>query len=91
MKYLENVFLLPLLDLSTTEFVMDDGLVVLMTLWEKIGFRESLFSSLNNSKCFQFMFYSVRHVSIVLYISFSTKSNSQALSFDFKAFFLRVV
>lgn len=66
---------------------MDDGFVVLVTLLEKIGFRESLFSSLNNSKCFQFVFFSVWHVSVVLYISYSTMSNSQALSSDFEAFF----
>lgn len=41
------------LDFNTTEFVMYDGFVVVVTLLEKIGFAESfLSSSLNNSKCF---------------------------------------
>lgn len=56
------------LDFNTAKLVMDDGFVVHVTLLEKIGFKESLFSSLNNSKCFQFNFPSAQHVSCCLLI-----------------------
>lgn len=40
---------------------MYDGFVVVVTLLEKIGFGESFLSSLNNSKCFPVVFFSLQH------------------------------